>query len=136
MFSFLAAWFSILTNIWATGLPDASHVFLCHFKSGCASPRYAEPTFEEEKEVIDGDYSGSMYGLVDNDKEASGKVVAGSSKLDKALAKVRKELDRQLARAGVDDSLSSEVDAALSQFSGLASRLVSSAKELTEPASA
>jgi hypothetical protein len=94
--------------------------------------RYAEPTFEEEEEVIDGDFSGSMYGLVDNDKEPSKK----ASKLDKALLKVKKVLDKQMAQAGLDTELSSEVDVALSQVSGLASRLFSSAEELAKPASA
>ena len=109
---------------------------------GCAaahaqrwSYRYAEPTFEEEEEVIDGDFSGSMYGLVDNDEEPSGRAAQGPSGLDRALSKVRQELDKQLARAGVDSGLTSEANAALGQVSGLASRLFGSAEEVADPAS-
>ncbi|CAK0781499.1 hypothetical protein CVIRNUC_005389 [Coccomyxa viridis] len=95
---------------------------------------YAEPTFEEEEEVLDGDFSGSMYGLIDNGKESSSS--APFMQLDQALSRVRQELSMQLGRAGGDASLSSEVEAALSQVSGLASRLASSAKDLAQPASA
>jgi len=96
--------------------------------------RYAEPTFEEEEEVIDGDFSGSMFGLIDNDKDHSSKAAMGGlTGLDKALSKVRQELNKQLTKAGADSGLTSEVAAALGQVSGLASRLYGSA---TEPASA
>ncbi len=73
-----------------------------------------------------------MYGLVDNGKEPSEK----ASKLDKALLKVKEVLDKQMAQAGVESELSSKVNEALSQVSGLASRLFSSAEELAMPASA
>ena len=96
--------------------------------------RYAEPTFEEEEEVLDGDFSGSMYGLIDNGKQSSSS--APLTQLDQALSRVRQELSMQLGRAGGDASLSSEVEAALSQVSGLASRLATSAKDLAQPASA
>ena len=96
--------------------------------------RYAEPTFEEEEEVLDGDFSGSMYGLIDNGKQASSS--APSTQLDQALSRVRQELSAQLGKAGVDARLSSEVEAALSQVSGLASRLASSAVDLAQPATA
>jgi len=76
--------------------------------------RYAEPTFEEEEEVIDGDFSGSMFGLIDNDKDRSSKAAMGGViSLDKALSKVRQELDKQLTKAGADSGLTSEVAAAL-----------------------
>ena len=77
-----------------------------------------------------------MYGLIDNDEEPSNKAAQGNSGLDKALSKVRQELDKQLARAGVTSSLSSEVDVALGKVSGLASRLFGSAQEVADPASA
>ena len=86
--------------------------------------------------MIDGDFSGSMYGLIDNDEEPSSKAATGASGLDKALSKVRQELDRQLANAGVTSGLASEVDAALGQVSGLASRLFGAAEEVADPASA
>ena len=92
--------------------------------------RYAEPTFDEEEEILDGDFSGSMFGLIDNSKKSSSS--APMKQLDEALSRVRE----QLGKAGMDASLNSEVDAALSQVSGLASRIVSSAKDLAQPASA
>ena len=98
--------------------------------------RYAEPTFEEEEEVMDGDFSGSMFGLIDNDEEPSNQAAKGPNGLDKALSKVRQELDKQLTRAGVNSGLTFEVDAALGQVSGLASRLFGSAEEAADPASA
>ena len=85
--------------------------------------------------MIDGDFSGSMYGLIDNDEEPSGRAAEGASGLDRALSKVRQELDRQLARAGVHTGLPAEVDAALGQVSGLASRLFGSAEQVADPAS-
>lgn len=85
---------------------------------------------------MDGDFSGSMYGLIDNDKEPSDRAAVGLSGLDEALSKVRKELDKQLAQAGVVSGLTSEVDAALGQVSGLASRLFRTAEEPADPASA
>ena len=96
--------------------------------------RYAEPTFDEEEEILDGDFSGSMFGLIDNSKKSSSS--APMKQLDEALSRVREELNMQLGKAGMDASLNSEVDAALSQVSGLASRIVSSAKDLAQPASA
>ena len=84
--------------------------------------------------MLDGDFSGSMYGLIDNGKEASPS--APLTQLDHALSRVRQELSMQLGKAGGDAGLSSEVEAALSQVSGLASRLASSAKDLAQPASA
>ena len=96
--------------------------------------RYAEPTFEEEEEVIDGDFSGSMFGLIDNDEDRSSKAAMGGvASLDEALSKVRQELSKQLTKAGADSGLTSEVAAALGQVSEVASRLYGSA---TEPASA
>ena len=86
--------------------------------------------------MIDGDFSGSMYGLIDNDEEPSSETANGASGLDKALSKVRQELDKQLARAGVNSGLTSEMDAALGQVSGLASRLFGSAEKAADPASA
>ena len=86
--------------------------------------------------MIDGDFSGSMYGLINNDEEPSGRAAVGPSGLDRALSKVRQELDKQLARAGVGSGITSEVDAALGQVSGLASRLIGSAEEPADPAAA
>ena len=100
------------------------------------SCRYAEPTFEEEDEVIDGDFSGSMYGLIDNDKEASERSAKGASSLDGALSKLRQELDKALAGARVTSGLTSEVNAALGQVSGLASRLSGLEESQSDPASA
>ena len=127
----------LLSNLHPVMTSDA-----CLHSRGCRSAvrfnhclhRYAEPTFEEEEEVLDGDFSGSMYGLIDNGKEASHS--APLTHLDQALSRVRQELSMQLGKAGADASLSSEVEAALSQVSGLASRLASSAKDQAQPASA
>ena len=110
-------------------LHHASALLSCSC-TGCLC-RYAEPTFEEEEEVIDGDFSGSMFGLIDNDKDRSSKAAMGGViSLDEAL---RQALSKLLTKAGANFGHTPEVAAALGQVSEAASRLYGSA---TEPVSA
>lgn len=71
-------------------------------KSCCYWCRYAEPEHEMEDEVEDGELVGSMYGVLDpksKQTHARDSDVAAPSKLERALDKVRQEIEKQLKLA-------------------------------------